>query len=371
MVISFETSEKRVGYRGSKLTAGFSLGTCQFKPAVVKEQRVYGSCIGTLCIKNKIPTLRCTLVDFERNYPIKTHSNQINSGQKYTRNFHTTRVIRNEQQEIKNIKNFAINPWYFTGFVDAEGCFLILIRKNNKLKIGWNVELRFQITLHEKDAVLLEQIKKNYFGVGTIYKEQGQVVKFSVLSIKDISVIISHFDKYYLITQKRADYELFKQAFNIISNKEHLTQVGLLKIVALKASLNLGLPEQLKTAFAGEHSCNTSYTPIDRPLVINQAIKDPYWLAGFTDGDGSFGVSIRKSSLYKTGYQVSLQFDLIQHARDVILLRGFEEFFNCGKVYLQSENAVVFKVTKLTDITDIIIPFFNKHPLYGVKSKDF
>ena len=54
-----------------------------------------------------------------------------------------------------------------------------------------------------------------------------------------------------------------------------------------------------------------------------------------------------------------------------MLLRSFEEFFNCGKVYLQSENVLAFKVTKFSDITDIIIPFFNKYPLPGVKSKDF
>jgi hypothetical protein len=120
----------------------------------------------------------------------------------------------------------------------SEGSFLILIRKNKNLKIGWNVELRFQITLHEKDRALLEQIK-NYFGVGTVNKDIAQSVKYYVLSIKDISVIISHFDKYPLISQKQADFELFKQAFLIISKKEHLTEEGLRKIVALKASLNL------------------------------------------------------------------------------------------------------------------------------------
>jgi hypothetical protein len=105
-----------------------------------------------------------------------------------------------------------------------------------------------------------------------MYKDVGQAVKFCVLSIKDISVIISHFDKYPLQTQKRADYELFKQAFTIILNKEHLTMDGLLKIVALKASLNLGLPEELKIAFAE----NLNITPEDRPLVTDQTIKDPY-----------------------------------------------------------------------------------------------
>ena len=289
-VTSQKMIEKEMGYRGSKSIV------CE--NTVVKEQRLDGSCIGYLCntLNNRFPMLRYGLTGFERNYQIKALSNQINS-------FHTTRVVRNSEGVLhapqQNIKqNFAINLWYFTGFVDAEGCFLINIRNNNKLKIGWNVELRFQICLHEKDTALLEQIK-NCLGVGTIYKDvRRQAVKFLVLSIKDIAVIIDHFDKYPLITQKRADYELFKQAFIIISNKEHVTKEGLLKIVALKSSLNLGLPENLKIAFA-EDNGNIPITPIDRPLVVDQTIKDPFWLVGFTDGDGSFGVLIRKSSLYK------------------------------------------------------------------------
>jgi hypothetical protein len=42
-----------------------------------------------------------------------------------------------------------------------------------------------------------------------------------VRSVKDLEKIFSHFDKYPLITQKRADYLLFKQAYEIIKKKEH------------------------------------------------------------------------------------------------------------------------------------------------------
>jgi hypothetical protein len=38
---------------------------------------------------------------------------------------------------------------------------------------------------------------------------------------------------------------------------------------------------------------------------------------------------------------------------------------------VKSNNAVGFKVQKLSDITDRIIPFFKKYPIQGVKLKDF
>ena len=76
-------------------------------------------------------------------------------------------------------------------------------------------------------------------------------------------MIIDHFDNFPLLTQKLADYKLFKQAYNLMLNKKHLTEEGLEKFVAIKASMNLGLSDQLKIAFP-----NISY--IDRPLVQNK-----------------------------------------------------------------------------------------------------
>ena len=55
----------------------------------------------------------------------------------------------------------------------------------------------------------------------------------------------------------------------MLIRKEHLTYEGLEKVVALKASLNRGLSEELKTVFP-----NT--VPVLRPLVVDQVIPDPY-----------------------------------------------------------------------------------------------
>jgi len=80
--------------------------------------------------------------------------------------------------------------------------------------------------------------------------------------------IIPHFDKYPLKTKKFSDYLLFKKVVGMMRQKEHLTIEGLHKIVAIKASLNLGLSEELKVAFS-------NIIPMKRPLVIDQVIKNP------------------------------------------------------------------------------------------------
>jgi LAGLIDADG endonuclease len=45
-------------------------------------------------------------------------------------------------------------------------------------------------------------------------------------------------------------------------------------------------------------------------------------------------------------------------------------YFGCGKIN-QASNATYFVVQRLSNIMDIIIPFFDKYPLVGVKVKDF
>jgi LAGLIDADG endonuclease len=106
-------------------------------------------------------------------------------------------------------------------------------------------------------------------GVGSIYKHGKDSIQLRVQSNKELEVIVSHFDSYPLITQKFADYLLFKQAFEMIKNKEHLTIEGLKKIVEIKVSLNLGLSDKIQKVFPDRGS------QCLRSLVINPEIRDP------------------------------------------------------------------------------------------------
>jgi hypothetical protein len=73
---------------------------------------------------------------------------------------------------------------------------------------------------------------------------------------------------YPLITHKHADYQLFREIILIMLRKGHLTREGLEKIVAIKASLNLGLSDQLTIAFP-------NIVAIKRLLIENQIIPHP------------------------------------------------------------------------------------------------
>lgn len=51
-------------------------------------------------------------------------------------------------------------------------------------------------------------------------------------------------------------------------------------------------------------------------------------------------------------------------------MESLVKYLDCGKVY-RSREAVDFVVTKLPDLSEGIIPFFEKYPLQGVKSHEF
>lgn len=89
---------------------------------------------------------------------------------------------------------------------------------------------------------------------------------FKVSSIKQIvDVIIPHMDKYPLVTQKRADYNIWKDIIAVVVKNKPLSEVDLQSIVNFRASLNLGLSEVLEAAFP-----NTK--PVTKPVISEQVI---------------------------------------------------------------------------------------------------
>lgn len=257
---------------------------------------------------------------------------------------------------------------YVTGFADGEASFSVRLFRNKNCKQGWGISPSFKIGLHIKDLPLLYKIKSFFGEVGNINIDSNrEMAYFTVTTIEDLTkVIIPHFDLYPLLTQKRADFLLFKSAVELMRKKEHLTTEGLAKMLSLKASINLGLSNELKTAFP-------DIIPVERPKVEYPTYIDPSWLAGFVDAEGCFFVGITKSKVVKLGNAVSLRFSLVQHLRDHSLMNSIQNQLNCGKLVVrESKNPYVeYRVDKFPEIDKILIPLFNKYPLQGAKRLDY
>ena len=254
--------------------------------------------------------------------------------------------------------NPKIDPWFITGFTDGEGCFSCSVLKSSSYKIGWEVQLNFQIKLHVKDYPLLLKIQHSLGGIGTVNSNQSICV-FRVRKFQQLLELVKFFDKYPLISKKRADYLLFKQIVSIMELKEHLTLQGLQKIINIKATLNFGLSKELQLMFP-------ETIPVPRLLIETRKIPHPQWIAGFASAESNFSISLDK------GVFKSLLFKITQHKIDEVLLNAIKEYFNCGYCYLRKkENIIDFKTTKFSEVNEIIIPFFINYPILGVKSLDF
>ena len=59
---------------------------------------------------------------------------------------------------------------------------------------------------------------KSFLSVGDIYYKE-ESCNYMVQSLKDLRIIVDHFIKFPLLTQKRADFELFLQIFNLMKKK--------------------------------------------------------------------------------------------------------------------------------------------------------
>jgi hypothetical protein len=259
-----------------------------------------------------------------------------------------------------------LNPYYVTGFVDGEGSFPVLVLKRPAYKTGWNVIPVFTISMHIRDQALLEKIQCFFGGIGKIsFRKKDNVVYYSVKSVKEImKVIIPHFEKYPLLTEKQIDFELFKKIVTMMFKKEHLTEEGLNKIINIKSALNKGLTPLLTQSFP-------STILMERPPRKSTFSKvNPYWITGFVEAEGCFFINTIKSDAYKLGYQVRLELSVVQHIRDKILMANFVNFFNSGALY-ENTGHITYKASKLSDINKIIIPHFKEYPLQGYKFIDF
>ena len=143
-----------------------------------------------------------------------------------------------------------------------------------------------------------------------------------------------------------------------------VTKEGLLELVSLKVVLNKGLSENLSIAFPG-------LIPHLRPEVELSKIRNPFWLVGFVDAEGCFSISIFKSQTSKIGEATKLSFILTQSVRDEDLMKSLIKYLGCGNISLDNRGTIDFKVTKFSNIRDIILPFFDKYPLQGNKKIDY
>ncbi|KAF2135054.1 uncharacterized protein K452DRAFT_212836, partial [Aplosporella prunicola CBS 121167] len=96
-------------------------------------------------------------------------------------------------------------------------------------------------------------------------------------------------------------------------------------------------------------------------------------IAGFVQADGTFGLNYTKQPRMKLGYTCQPQFRVTQHERDLIVLKRIIDSMGCGTIVKPSgdRDRYSISVANTLDLVNIVIPLFEKYPLYGAKHSDF
>lgn len=130
-----------------------------------------------------------------------------------------------------------------TGFIDAEGCFLISFYNKKNYRLGVKVVPRLLITQHGENVLVFKALQR-FFGCGRIYKKKNGT-GFEIEGLKNISnIVVPHFLAYPLQSIKRDDFNYFVRVVNMMKENKHLTKDGLKSINNIKSKMNKGRSEE-------------------------------------------------------------------------------------------------------------------------------
>ena len=92
-----------------------------------------------------------------------------------------------------------------------------------------------------------------------------------------------------------------------------------------------------------------------------------WYLSGFSDGEGSFNVSLRKKIDYRVEWQIVLTFNVSQ--RDITNLFLLKKHLGCGRLQHRSDGVHYFVVGNYHSIIERVIPFFERFAFFSASKK--
>lgn len=90
---------------------------------------------------------------------------------------------------------FKFSPWWLTGFTQADGSFMIIIKKQPRGKFLYRFVPTFELSQSSNDLKLMQALH-TFLGVGRLVINQERV-SIVVTSLKEIvNVILPHFERW-------------------------------------------------------------------------------------------------------------------------------------------------------------------------------
>lgn len=127
---------------------------------------------------------------------------------------------------------------YVAGFVDGEGSFNVPIRRERDRTMPLRAGLSFNVSQVGRQ---IPDMLQEVFERGTVRERADGVLYFEVTRPKDlVERVFPFFERFPLRGSKVVDLAVFKQITDMVSRGEHLSPLGLRRIVQLRSPMNRG-----------------------------------------------------------------------------------------------------------------------------------
>lgn len=261
---------------------------------------------------NKKRELKTSAIRAEKNKRLASQSSILNCNNSFLNKRSYCTLNKISEHVPKHKSDFTDNEFghFLAGLIEGDGWF-----GNKELHIFFSID----------DSSLAYLIKKR-IGHGNIYKiKNKKAVRYICKNQKGLSIILS------LINGKLISHYKYEQ---------------------LTASVN-----------SSSHKYSEYFNIKILPPLKNLSLNN-YWLAGFTQADGCFHISVAKSKTHKTGYSVRLEYSLKQN--DCLPLKLLYDYLKKGNLSQYSTGIWCYKSSGFSTASDLI-NYFDKYHLFGGK----
>ena len=272
----------------------------------------------------------------------------------------TTILLKNQI-----LKVFILSPGYISGLTQTDGSFFCSIVISPKHRFGLQFRPKFTITADLNSKYVLDSIK-SYFNCGNVtINTKNFTAEFEVVRIEELyNIIIPHFISYPVFCAKLHAFNLFKEIVTALYHKDKRTLEGRRELLKLALSMNATTnrkEDRIEILFSLLNVTDNK----DKELLLNNIneVSSPLsddFISGVIDGDGSFYISFNKDGKIKTSFNIT------NDKASKPLLESIQKHFkNIGSIHEGTKNELVYTVTGINQINDILIPFIDKNPVFS------
>lgn len=232
---------------------------------------------------------------------------------------------------------------WLVGLVDGDGSFSF-----HKSNTKWTLYLKIGQSVY--NLRLLYHVK-SILGVGNVSINKNDA-EYRVWKLDHIlQYVIPIFERYPLLTSKYYNYNLFKQAANIIVDKTLSTAEKDAQLIELKHQM---MPEDY---------ISPAWSIIDYKvlnLTEAEAVISKNWIIGFTESEGSFSLVVKERGRMVHAFEVTRK-------RDLIVCQTLGYIFRANVITKETYNTVV--TTKTSSIFHLV-QYFHR-TIKGIKSLEY